>query len=420
MLRARALGAALLAALLAALPASAILAGACSPASASTVPAPHLPVTGAAMIDAASGQLLYGDAVDARLPIASTTKIMTALVTLDRVHRLGRVLAQNDWYPAPVDSQIGLVPGERMSVHDLLLAMLLPSADDAAEDLAYNLGGGSVSRFVAMMNAEAAALGLRHTHYTTPIGLDTPGNYSSPGDLVKLSAYVLAHSAFFRRAVSLPSAVLSTGRYRRVVVNLNDLVRRYRWINGVKTGHTLDAGYVLVASGTRHGLTLIDAVLGTPSEAARDSSALRLLEYGFAAFRQVDPVSAGEVLARRAVHDEPGRRAAVIATSGFERLLPRTDRVRVELKLPAQLTGPLPRGAIVGQATVLADGRPLARIPLALRRALPAVSPLTQAGRFLTRTPTLILLAAVFVAAVLGMARRRRPRGVGAGHLEEG
>ena len=79
---------------------------------------------------------------------------------------------------------MGLVPGERMTVHDLLLAMMLPSADDAAEDLAYNVGDGSVARFVAMMNAEARRLGLRDTHYTTPIGLDTPGNYSSAGDLV--------------------------------------------------------------------------------------------------------------------------------------------------------------------------------------------------------------------------------------------
>ena len=83
-----------------------------------------------------------------------------------------------------------------MSVHDLLLALMLPSADDAAEDLAYNVGHGSVGRFVAMMNAEARELGLSHTHYSTPIGLDTPGNYSTAGDLVKLASYDLTHSAF--------------------------------------------------------------------------------------------------------------------------------------------------------------------------------------------------------------------------------
>src|SRR6201999_4620723 len=103
-------------------------------------------------------------------------KLMTALVVLEHVHKLSTVFTQNDYTAASVDSQIGLEPGERMSVHDLLLAMMLPSADDAAEDLAYNVGHGSVARFVAMMNARARELHLTHTHYTTPIGLDTPGN----------------------------------------------------------------------------------------------------------------------------------------------------------------------------------------------------------------------------------------------------
>jgi D-alanyl-D-alanine carboxypeptidase (penicillin-binding protein 5/6) len=129
----------------------------------------RLPVSAAALYAPQTGQILYAVRPDQRVPIASTTKLMTALVTLQNVHRLGTVFAQNDWYPAPADSQLGLVPGERMSVHDLLLAMMLPSDDDAAEDLAYNVGHGSVARFVAMMNAEARRLGLRHTHYTTPV-----------------------------------------------------------------------------------------------------------------------------------------------------------------------------------------------------------------------------------------------------------
>jgi len=139
------------------------------------------------LIDAGSGRELYADNAADQLPIASTTKLMTALVTLEHEPRLSRILTQNDYYPAAGYSQIGLVPEERMSVHDLMLALLLPSADDAAEDLAYNIGGGSLPKFVAMMNARARQLGLLHTHYSTPIGLDTPGNYSSASDLVKLA-----------------------------------------------------------------------------------------------------------------------------------------------------------------------------------------------------------------------------------------
>ena len=123
---------------------------------------------------------------------------MTALVTLEH-GPLNRVFADPNYYPAAEDSQIGLEPGERMSVHDLLTAMLLPSADDAAEDLAYNVGHRSVNRFLSMMNARAAQLGLTHTHYTTPIGLDTPGNYSSADDLVDLARYLLRTSRSSRR-----------------------------------------------------------------------------------------------------------------------------------------------------------------------------------------------------------------------------
>lgn len=217
---------------------------------------------------------------------------MTALVTLRRT-RLDEVFADPDFHLAADDSQIGLAPGERMTVHDLLIAMMLPSADDAAEDLAYNVGDGSVARFVAMMNAQARALGLTHTHYSTPIGLDTPGNYSSASDLAALARYLRRTQPFFRRVVALPRAVIRIGDDDQVVTNLNDLVGSVPWVNGVKTGHTLDAGYVLVGSGTRNGMTLISAVLGAPSENARELDTLELLRYGFDTFQLLTPLSGG-------------------------------------------------------------------------------------------------------------------------------
>ena len=272
-----------------------------APAPRNTTPAPpRFGVRAAALIEQSSGDQLYGLNSSAQLAIASTTKLMTALVTLQHTP-LSKVFADPDYLPASEDSQIDLEPGERMNVRDLLTAMLLPSADDAAVDLAYNVGHGSVSRFLGMMNAEARRLGLAHTHYTTPSGLDTPGNYSSATDLVNLASYLLQHEPFFKHTVAQTHAVLRTGNHVRFVTNLNDLVARFQWINGVKTGHTLDAGYVLVASGTQNGMTLIDAVLGTSSEAARDSGALALLQWGFANFGMRTPVHAGTVLAKPAI-----------------------------------------------------------------------------------------------------------------------
>jgi D-alanyl-D-alanine carboxypeptidase (penicillin-binding protein 5/6) len=372
---------------------------------------PALSVRGAILVAPSTGQALLAVHPNRQLAIASATKLMTALVTLEHVHRLGTMFAAPDYYSAATDSQIGLVPGERMSVHDLLLALMLPSADDAAEDLAYNVGHGSAVRFVGMMNARARELGLRHTHYTTPIGLDTPGNYSTAADLVKLAGYDLTHSPYFARIVDLRSAVLRSGDHSRYVVNRNVLVGEVPWIDGVKTGHTADAGYVLVASGHRDGMTLVSAVLGTTSEGERDANTMALLDYGFAHFHPVAPVHAGEVLARPTVRERPGVRVPVIAARSFTRVLPRHARVELRLHAPRQLTGPLRRHADVGTVVVLANGRPIARVPLVLARTLPAVSGLTLAARATSKPLMLVIIAIVLAAAIaLIVSRRRRSR----------
>ena len=344
-----------------------------SAAGASLPAPPSLPVRASALIEQSSGQQLFGENENAQLAIASTTKLMTALVTLHHA-RLDQVFADPDYYPSAEDSQIGLDPGERMSVHDLLIAMMLPSADDAAEDLAYNVGHGSVARFIAMMNARARELGLTNTHYSTPIGLDTPGNYSSAHDLTMLARYLLRSEPFIRVVVAKKGAVLRTGNHVRVVTNLNDLVQRYSWINGVKTGHTLSAGYVLVASGTQHGMTLIDAVLGTPSEAARDASALALLNWGFANFGLRTPVHAGQLIARAAVTGgNPKQTVRLIAQSTDTHVFAKSARISLRVHAPARLTGPLAASTVVGWVAVRDGGQVQARIPLRLASALPQI-----------------------------------------------
>jgi D-alanyl-D-alanine carboxypeptidase (penicillin-binding protein 5/6) len=370
---------------------------------------PRLTVRAGILIEPSTGRELYGYHVNEELPIASTTKLMTALITLQHERDLSRVFTAPSYFLSSGDSQIGLVPGERMSVHDLLLAMMLPSADDAAEDLAYNVGHHSVARFVAMMNAEARRLGLRRTHYATPIGFDVPGNYSTAGDLVALASYDLSHSPFLRRIVALPRAVLHTGSHVREVVNLNDLVAQFHWIDGVKTGHTSGAGYVLVASGHRHGMTLISAVLGTSSAAARDANTLALLRYGFAHFRMAQPVAGGQVLARPTVRYRPREHATLVASRPWRQVVSVGTRLRVEVLAPGRLTGPEHRGARLGTAVVLADGRPVARVPLVLLRPLPKVSPPANVTWTVVRS---LLLVALFAALGLGtvafLARRRR------------
>src|SRR3954467_10662850 len=155
---------------------------------------------------------------------------MTAFITLERTEA-NEVFTAPPYPGSAGESLIGLRAGERLTVHDLLRALMLPSANDAAYDLAVNVGGSRAS-FVRMMNAHARALGLDGTHYSTPIGLDDPGNYSTASDLARLTARLIQNRTL-ARIVNHGSAVLHSGARVRRVVNRNDLVARFKFIDGV-------------------------------------------------------------------------------------------------------------------------------------------------------------------------------------------
>ena len=229
-----------------------LLAGVCTSAVAAGAPppAPAISAPSAAVFEASTGQPVFGRAAGQRRLIASTTKMMTALVTVSSVP-LTRVCTAPPYAALPLESQIGLRAGERIDVHDLLQAVMLPSANDAAAALAVCVAG-SRAAFVARMNQRAKQLGLLHTHFTTPIGLDAAGNYSTAADLVRL-ALALRGNGFLRRTMDLPRATLRSGARQRTIVNRNTLVLNVPWVDGVKTGHTNAAGYILVASGTQRG-----------------------------------------------------------------------------------------------------------------------------------------------------------------------
>src|SRR3954452_2172097 len=213
--------------------AAALAAVLASAAGARAAPPPEVSAPSAVVIDARTGEKLYGVNPDEERAIASTTKLMTARIALEET-KPGDVFAMPPYPISPAESQLGLRTGERMTVHDLMRAMMLPSANDAAYDLAVNIGG-SKDAFVRLMHPRARALGLEHTHYSTPVGLDDPGNYSSARDLATLARRDL-HNPTFARVVAMKSAALESGSRPRTVLNRNTLVRRYPFVDGVKTG----------------------------------------------------------------------------------------------------------------------------------------------------------------------------------------
>jgi D-alanyl-D-alanine carboxypeptidase (penicillin-binding protein 5/6) len=347
--------------------------GACSAAAAA--PPAALPARALVLIAQGSGRILFAEHASDELPIASTTKLMTAYVTVER-KQAAQLLAEQP-YVAGAGESIAAVPaGARLTVADMLRAMLLPSGNNVAYSLALDVGG-STSNFVSLMNTWAAVLGLGRSHFTTPIGLDTPGgNYSTAIDLARLTR-VLLRDPVVRTIVDESRARLADGV---VVDNRNDLVGAYPWVVGVKTGSTADAGECLVAAASLNGVHLISVVLGAPSAAARDADTLALLRYGLSLFRSVQIAVGGRSYATVPVEGRT-RPARLIARRSLRLVLARNVRLHVSLDgVPSRLVGPLPAGRVEGSINVHENGRLVRSVRLVTAAAVPAPRPIAQQG----------------------------------------
>jgi D-alanyl-D-alanine carboxypeptidase (penicillin-binding protein 5/6) len=364
---------------------------------------PGIGAPAAILVDGRDGTVLYARAPRERRQIASTTKLMTALLARELLP-LDREVTAGRYRAGPAESRINLRPGERMEVADLLRALLLESANDAAVTLA-RAAGGSVSGFVDLMNARARQLGLSDTHFTNPVGLDDPGNRSSARDLAHLARRAL-RDAFLAETVDMPRARLTTGARQRVVENRNALVRRFGWVDGVKTGHTTQAGYVLVGAADRKRVPLVSVVLGAASPAARDMDTVRLLNYGYSLYDRKRVLKAGRTVARARVAYHGDRTVALTPARDLALTVRRGQRIRRTVDAPAEVDGPLAAGSRVGWVTVRYRDR-TARVPLITADAVPGAGPLRKLSNWLLRPVVLIPFAVVAVVA-LGRRRRRR------------
>ena len=350
MLRRIALFAALLAALAAAQTAAA------------SSPPPTVNARAALLVDGNTGQTLFSENPDRRLPMASLTKLMTALLTMENA-RKDAVVRVTGPAPSVGESTINLQPGERMKVSDLLAAALIQSANDAAYALATYVGG-SVSKFVRMMNERARDLGLDHTHYVVPDGLDTPGHYSSARDTYTLAREDMRH-ALFRRIVKRMGGEISGGR---TLYSWNDLLKTYPGTIGIKTGHTDRAGWSEIAAAERDGVTMYAVILGGPTRGRRNHDLASLMDWGFGHYGRVTLVSRTKTYA-----------TARLPYSNRTVPLVAADRVRKDVLLdhplvervvaPATLDLPVRQGDPVGEILIYDGDKVVARQKL--------VSPLT-------------------------------------------
>jgi D-alanyl-D-alanine carboxypeptidase (penicillin-binding protein 5/6) len=250
-------------------------------------------------------------------------------------------------------------------------------------------------------------MGLTHTHFANPIGLDDPENRSSALDLARLGRRLLQND-FLAATVDMPRARLTTGARTRIVVNRNRLIAKDPAMTGIKTGHTQSAGYVLVGSATRKGARLVSVVLGAPSESARDTDTLALLRYGFSRYRRVPVARTGTSLARAKVKHFGDRETSLVVARRVSVTVRRGQQVRAVVEAPGTLTGPLAEGARVGTVRVYRGDRLLRTVPLVTAEAVP------EAG-FLRRARTYLLPLAMVAAgvAIWLVVRRRRAAAMG-------
>ncbi len=309
------------------------------------VPPPRPPVVSApawVLYDETNDLMLSAVAADDPRPMASTTKIMTALLAIES-GRLDEVVTVSARAAGVGEATIGLVEGERLPMEMLVYALLIRSGNDAATAVAEHLAG-SVEAFVARMNARAAGLGMTATSFVNPHGLDADGHFSSPRDLLTLARFAMTNGRF--------AEMVGTTRYRitdapdgseRIAEATNDLLTSYRGTFGVKTGFTFRAGLVIVAGAVRDGRTLYTVVMGAEGPRAHFSDAATLLDHGFEEHRIVDTVRRGSPLRVRQVDEsELAAVARLQALLFVGSLQPMAPVEVVEEVVPEVLTADVP------------------------------------------------------------------------------
>ncbi len=358
------------------------------------------------LIDGRTGEVILSHAGNQRLPIASTTKLMTAYVAMKEMP-LDRIVRAQPYEAEFGESLMGLRTGQRISVRDLLYGLILRSGNDAANTLAI-AAAGSVPRFVAQMNRYAAALGLSNTHYENPVGLDDKKNYSSALDLMTLTKHLLSEPAFARIA-DAREAELTSVRPKRHIESINQLLQEAPWITGVKTGHTWGAAYVLVGSGRKDGTELISVAIGAPTDETRFSDNLELLEWGFRQYRQEQAIHRGQPLAEAAISYSGGS-LPLRAAKPLEVGIRKGQKIEVDVEAPHEVTGPIRRGKQLGRATVYVEGSRAGSVALRAGRGIPKASFVDRARDFLRNDwiPIAAAICAILLFGILLFVRRSR------------
>lgn len=322
--------------------------------------APTVSAESYVLMDADSGRVLLGQNETQEKSIASTTKIMTALVAVENGQLSDTVTVKKAHLKE--GSSMYLVEGEVVTLEALLYGLLLPSGNDAAECIADHCGGREA--FLSKMNEKARQLGMTHSSFKNPSGLDEDGHYSCALDMARLAAYAMRNPTFARICATVTATV-----WERVMGNHNKLLGTLPGCIGLKNGFTDDAGRTLVTCCERDGLRLIAVTLHDSFDKVDHSA---LYDYGFSAYHRQSAVRCGAVCGTVAVRGGAETSVKALASRGFACSLADGEKVAVRLELPQSVNAPIEKGQALGELVILLNGEEIARVPLLSDRTVGA------------------------------------------------
>ena len=320
----------------------------------------------ALIYDRASGRILYEKNGNKQTPMASTTKIMTAIVVLENANLKDTVTITSK-AAGTGGSRLGLKKNDKITVNDLLYGLMLRSGNDAAVALAIHIGG-SIEGFAQMMNDKAKKMGLTNSHFVVPHGLDNEGHYTTAYELAKMADYAL-NVAKFKEIVSCQTATIYINGYAKVINNTNQLLGSVSGVYGVKTGFTNGAGRCLVSSCKRDDLDIITVIIGADTTKMRTADTIKLIQY---AYENFEIINIKEIVGRKLEQWLDVNQGRIYVNKGiknnvellldeldFETMAVKktdVDKVEIEVNSIFYLEAPVSKNQVIGNAKVTLNG----------------------------------------------------------------
>jgi len=359
--------------------------------------APSISGKGAVLIDATNGQVLYDRQKDEKLPPASTTKILTAIIAIES-GRLEDMVTIGPNPPRVEGTRVYLREGEQIKMRELVLAALIHSANDAALAIAEYLAG-SEAGFAGMMNAKAQQIGAQNSNFVNPHGLSVEDHYSTAFDLALIGQYCMNNDTF-REVVKAKVLDWEGQDWQTRLININKLLWTYEGANGIKTGYTKESKNTIVACAEREGRSYLAVVLGSTGDQIWQDAA-KLLDYGFEHFQQLELANPAKVAAAVNIDDKTG--LLLVPAEPFYLSLPRGEDNKVESRVILNSWKSIKKGETAGEIVFYLDGQETGRVPLLAGNN---VSSFKISGVFVYTGAGLFFLQVVF--RVYRMYKRKR------------